>query len=349
METMSEDMMAKVRIIASMLGVDITPEREAELNTLDSMAEANKKLVEWKTETPKLAEVTLYPEEIKKLEEAGMLVNPRVKTLKDGLVSFESRINQLNAEVDRLIAESIKYKLELKDLESRPQIDLVGKVKEALETGLFTIVSVGSDKITFRTRDIICSFIDKDIGMDLRVPMGKYRVVLFYRELSVRILQEANTIDSNGYYHPHVDNIGIPCFGNIKSAINKMRTEYNIKGILLGVQQLLSNYNPESPYEKLLAFDVKARPDMYANKNRVWRETGDFIRINAGEIDSDNYVCMYEDDGGTEYKVFRTYTQVLEGTDIVVSEYEYFMYGTGEYVRISKYAYTHCDSEGNEL
>ena len=343
---MEQGMMAKVRIIASMLGVDITPEREAELNTLDSMAEANKKLVGWKTEAPKLAEVTLYPEEIKTLEEAGMLANPRVRTLKDGLASFETRINQLSAEVDRYIADSIKYRVELKDLESRPSIDVVGKVKEALATGLFTIASVGSDRIAFRTRDIICSFIDKDIGMDLRVPMGKYKIVLFYKDLSVKVLTEANNLNANGYYHPHVDNYGVPCYGNIKNAINSMRTNYDIKGILLGVQQLLSNYNPESPYEKLLVFDFKARPERYANKNKVWRETGDYIRINEGETDSDNYVCMYEDDEGTEYKVFRTYTQVLEGTDIVVNEYEHFMYRTGEYVRISDYEYTHCDSEG---
>lgn len=346
---MEQGMMAKVRIIASMLGVDITPEREAELDKLDSMAEANKKLVAWKTEAPKLAEVTLYPEEIKTLEEAAVLANPRVKTLRDGLASFETRINQLSAEVDRYIADSIKYRVELKDLESRPSIDVVGKVKEALATGLFTIASVGSDKITFKTRDIICSFIDKDIGMDLRVPMGKYKVVLFYRDLSVRILQEANNIDSNGYYHPHVDGSGLPCFGNIKNAINQMRTEYNIKGILLGVQQLLSNYNPESPYEKLLAFDFKARPDRYANKNRVWKFTGDYIRIDENDTDSDNYIDTYEDDNGVVYKVFKTFIKVIEGTDIVVDEHEYFEYSSSNYNRINDYSYDYCDSEGREV
>ena len=346
METMSEDMMAKVRIVASMLGVDITPEREAELRGLTTMADANKKLVGWKTEAPKLAEVTLYPEEIKTLESAAMLANPRVKTLKDGLVSFETRINQLNAEVDRYIADSIKYRVELKDLESKPQIDIVGKVKEALETGLFTISSVGSDKITFKTRDIICSFIDKDIGMDLRVPMGKYRIQMYYRDLSLRVLTEDNNLNVSGYYHPHVDTYGAPCYGNIKNAISAMRINYDIKGILLGVQQLLSNYNPESPYEKLINFDFKAQPERYANKNRVWKFTGDYIRIPEDDTDSDNYIDTYEDDDGTVYKVFKTFIKVIEGTDIVVDEYKYLEYSSSNFNRISTYSYEWCDEEG---
>jgi len=107
--------------------------------------------------------------------------------------------------------------------------------------------------------DIVLTHKKPNIGLDLKVNFGKLGLIIDLQTMILTGFQEENNLNSRNYFHPHLDEHGEICEGNIASQMSEFKENYNIGGILDLYYQLITNYNEESPWQSIEEFAVKSK------------------------------------------------------------------------------------------
>ena len=90
---------------------------------------------------------------------------------------------------------------------------------------------------------------------DFRYDLGRFRIEIGFTNdtLEIRNLEPSRIID--GYHHPHVNNSGNPCLGNISLSLSKLLAGKQYVPALILVSQFLCSYNDENPYLRIEKWD----------------------------------------------------------------------------------------------
>jgi hypothetical protein len=144
--------------------------------------------------------------------------------------------------------------------------------------------------IQFRDRYIYA----KTHRVDIEHYYDNYEIGVLLIELDlsrgqVMISNQTNTV--NGYHHPHVDDGGGVCLGNISSGLTRLLGEFEIYAALELLHRFVHQYNPEDAYQKIQYWNDS---DYCEDDNEYerCREGGSYGRtcVNCG----DNYCPYYE-------------------------------------------------------
>ncbi len=85
-----------------------------------------------------------------------------------------------------------------------------------------------------------------------RYHIGMFKITIDYSKGSVTFYNMTQRID--GYQHPHVDALGIGCFGNIDEAVHKLVKDYSFEPLISLLIQYLQSYFHDNPHRNITAW-----------------------------------------------------------------------------------------------
>lgn len=126
--------------------------------------------------------------------------------------------------------------------------------------GFWTLHDVRAEAIEFLSNNVILTHKNDQQGVDMTVNFGVFKLVWTPLTSSVRLRPFVDTLNLNGYAHPHVNEDGSVCWGNAGSALVESLRKYDVKAMLALAYSLLHTYNPNSPYVRLEEFYLLQNP-----------------------------------------------------------------------------------------
>lgn len=282
---------------ARLLGVRLEPEHLHRISSLATLSEMNGVLIEIKSEArPALLALTEAQREIlRSMHTNGV----KITNLSADIKRYEQKIGRLIEEQNDYVKRIHIVNEEIDNLRLLAKDPpLIASIENVLAQGTFKLVGVSTSEVTFITPDITCSWKDEKLGISLDAACGKYKIHLSLPSLSVTI--ESTEEMEERYCHPHVNNVGSPCWGSAATSLTQARGKQDIAAILSLTYGLLTTYNPESPYIKLLEFDQKRNPTKY--NHAAYAKCDKFCHL-QDDGSNDNYIREYEIDEATPIDV----------------------------------------------
>lgn len=260
-ETLME-LIQKIKTTAALLGIRLTLEDEKKLSEFTSIAEANKYLIELKSSTKVNV---LTQEQVDLLKRVtGSYLDPAVRALEDTIKRLMNEIDQYQNTISSKYREYFSAKAKFESINKNEDATFSKAVNDILSEGYYTLKCITNSNIEFLTPSIICSYIDQEKNINMSVNLGEFYIRIWFADLGVDVMPFVGNIKSGGYYHPHLSSNRL-CWGNVANTYNLARKNYDIKSVLECVKHLLSNYNPDSPYERLDRFDMLVNKNKYEN------------------------------------------------------------------------------------
>lgn len=131
---------------------------------------------------------------------------------------------------------------------SAPSTLLADGLRQVLSAGWYKLHEVQANRVVLTTPEIMLKHGTIDVNL------GQLTVALRLPSLSINVGRYANTLDVNGYFHPHVGGSAL-CMGNAHTAIQRAAENQDIAKLLGLVKEILTNYNPDSPYVSISRFN----------------------------------------------------------------------------------------------
>lgn len=154
--------------------------------------------------------------------------------------------------------EASDYRNQLENLVIQDSTNLVASVNEIIHDPRFEFLGFigNNDILRFKLReDVICTHKNRHAGIDMRLNFGKFEFRLNVNNgYELRILRLENNIDRGSYYHPHINSEGQICLGNMTELFEDARSQGNLLQMMEVGYQVITNYNPDSPYVSLADF-----------------------------------------------------------------------------------------------
>jgi len=322
---------------ARLLGVRLEPEHLTRISSLATLSEMNGVLIEVKREArPALLSLT---EAQRDLLRGHNIAGVKIYQLTGDVARYEQKVEKLIAEQNEYIKRIHIVNEEIETLRLLAKDPpMIASVEKVINQGTFKLLGVTKDAITFMTPDITCSWRDAKLGIALDVSCGKYKIHLSLPSLSVTI-ESTEEMDER-YCHPHVSSSGSPCWGNAATSLTQARGKQDIAAILSLTYGLLTTYNPESPYIKLLEFDQERNPTKYTHA--AYTKCDKLAHL-QDDGSNDNYIREYVIDEdtpndvkgtlghGTIY-VHEVYIRTLNGSRI---DANYYILDDGSFVDVN--------------
>lgn len=200
-------------------------------------------------------------------------------------------------------AKGFKDQLDmLKVGDSSPLIDSINKV---LADDRFTMKEMtGSNNfIDFIIKDnVILTHKNEKAGLDLRVDFGKYVVrIIFDNGISMKVLCFEDNVQNDGFYHPHVNDDGIVCLGNVAELFNEALMVGDIFKMVDITRSVLVNYNNEGPYISLAEF-VKHSEQVQPNGEYFEISTESRNQEHECSECGNNYEVEFQPEGVGDYE-----------------------------------------------
>lgn len=160
------------------------------------------------------------------------------------------------------------YSLENNILEQCNSIDIACDIEEIKKSPLIKNISLGDqdDEIIFETNLIKITDIN-----GLVHPIGEFEVHVCINNASVKFFNVNNYIDMTAksnygcIHHPHVDETGTPCLGNLAEPLVDVCQQGNIVQLWELLASYLQSYNPE---------------DIWGRRLKYWRtEEGEMVNV----------------------------------------------------------------------
>jgi hypothetical protein len=282
---------------ARLLGVRLEPEHLHRLSSLATLSEMNGVLIEIKSEArPALLALT---EAQRELLRGHSITGVKIDQLLNDISRYEKQVAKLIIDQNECIRRIHIVNEEIEKLRLLAKDPpMIASIENALAQGTFKLVGVTRDAITFMTPDITCSWRDEKLGISLDAACGKYKIDISLPSLSVTI-ESAEEMNKR-YCHPHVSSSGTPCWGSAATSLTQARGKQDIAAILSLTYGLLTTYNPDSPYIKLLEFDQKRNPTKY--NHAAYTKCDKFCHLQDNGS-NDNYIREYEIDADTPIDV----------------------------------------------
>lgn len=254
------ELIQRIRTTAALLGVRLTPEHDAELAKFTSINEANKFLIGLKTS----AKASLLTQDQINIIKSGTgsYLDPELRRLEQIMKEKMSNVESYQASINSCYRDYFSAKAKFENMKKDESTTVSGVINDVLTEGYYLLKYVCQTYIEFFTPNVICNYIDIEKNINMSVNLGVFAVRIHFNNLDVEVMAFQHNIKSNGYYHPHISNSRL-CWGNVANAYALARKNYDIKTILDCVKNLLSNYNPDSPYERLDRFDAIVNKEKY--------------------------------------------------------------------------------------
>lgn len=312
--SMNKPLVDKGKIMASLIGVRLTNDDIKHMSTLATQTEINQYIIAKKgaPRTPK----QLTEEQRKLIARAYSVENSaEYKAKVKSLASTNANIDQFNRSLSEQYTKLYKLQDEIDNMLANMTInkDLTKEVETLLADGYWELMEIDEEAITFSTDKVYCQHPDIK---PMNVLMGTFMVSFYWADGHVDVHPLADNLVIDGYRHPHVNGSGSVCWGTGRDAYEAARKTAKLSVIFKIVRSILQDYNPGSPYRKLIQFDLLRNKNKYESMKKVFspsRDTKPLAWV-IGKY-SDEYV---EHRGspthGDTYK-YQIFARYYEGTD----------------------------------
>ncbi len=161
----------------------------------------------------------------------------------------------------------------LRKLKDSGNLDFRQQITSILSSGFYTYADSQPYKaILFKTKEIVLSHFDKDQGQEHVVPMGYY-FVEFKINNDGLIACNVSPGDKNpctgGLWHPHISTGGAVCYGNMLIPAEVAAASMELGRLASMVQDVLTNYCDDNPYDHLYNFKTAFKDGVLSNKGTI--------------------------------------------------------------------------------
>ncbi len=175
-------------------------------------------------------------------------VDERKESLEQSIQQAEYSLNDLNKQMYDTARKRIQDKHLLVQLE-KPSMPLGRKIIgeyaniKKLVPGLYQLIRFDDRYVWAKTHQV-------DIWWgDERYEIGILMIELDLSRGQVRISNLTNPV--NNYPHPHVNDNGEICLGNVSAGLTRQLGEFEIYGALELLHKFIHEYNEDDPYQKI--------------------------------------------------------------------------------------------------
>lgn len=326
----------------------ISDEVRAELMACETKTQMNKIFFEYVQSTP--VEIQTISDEHKAMLDS--IITPKTSPAylsaqrqhKHYIDSANSRMRNV---VEYLEAATKEYDKMLQ-IEGNSAVPLSDKIADILSTGWYTldpdtIKEANGEGIEFITPPITIAHYNSKAGIEMKVPMGQYRVSWRPRAGIIHAWGDKGHITVDGYQHPHITSGGDICWGNASTTYTEAMGTYNPKPAFEALQVILQNYNPDSPYVRLDRWEVQRNADKYAGMDTKYIQMESLGWIDTDDM-PDSWATTYQhaergdvDDGDHQYLMTVFRKVYANGADIPYerdNEIYYIKYANGRYCSV---------------
>jgi len=175
--------------------------------------------------------------------------------------------------------------LSFQELSSKVNGQSLGEqIFKIIDEGFYSIHRLYEDHLELNTPHIVLSEKDPAKAINYSVPMGQYRVLLWFQDMHTQIKKGKDNILVDGGIHPFCSRDGYLCYGNQREALLDCYAKFDIYGVLKLTQIMLTVYKPAGPYIQLYKFREKYER-MLSQKNGIKKNAGSNISEVGREID----------------------------------------------------------------
>lgn len=164
--------------------------------------------------------------------------------------------------VQELVLATQEYQ-NIMDLEKR-ESGISESILKVLENKFWEYHALRDKKIYFKTAgNVIINKQNPTAGIDIKVDLGYLVAELDMQDMQLRVLPYKDNLHFAKYYHPHVNDNGGICWGNISETVGEALSEGDIEKAMTLLASLLITYcgdNPHIPIERLQSKGVKPKP-----------------------------------------------------------------------------------------
>jgi hypothetical protein len=141
---------------------------------------------------------------------------------------------------------------------TRPELRFIDQIGEIERAGFWKWDGIIGGKMFFITaQPLHLTYVNKAQGVDIQVNLGL--IAVWFRPSDGCFAVDFDRCEdlqwANGYMHPHVDGGGDICLGTAGEMAARAAGNGNITQLMAIIQQILTEYNPESPYERIASFN----------------------------------------------------------------------------------------------
>ena len=174
------------------------------------------------------------------------------------IISKRRKIEQDLQTYQRKLGEIIEQQQEL-NLNFGRSVDFCAdNITETVKTTIAALADnnfyefIGfSERYTYLlTQPIELRLYEPHRGLDITRQMGRFTVCIPHGKGQPKVRAGLHNYDTD-YIHPHVSASSTICWGNVANHWQNLLLSGDYSGLLQLIQDLLTNYNPESPYQAL--------------------------------------------------------------------------------------------------
>jgi hypothetical protein len=160
---------------------------------------------------------------------------------------------------------------------------IISDVIEILKGGFYEFHELNGYNLILVTKDsIINTYKNINEGIDLTLNLGKFKIIYNLEIFTLKVYPHENNYTVSSFYHPHVNDSGEVCWGNVSVRASELLANAEIKEALNLLSVLLTTYNPDNPYRTLAQFNdvinpsrFKLRTDNTFSGQKIRRIAGD--------------------------------------------------------------------------
>ncbi len=222
------------------------------------------------------------------------------------------------------MTQVVGYQRELDRLMDKPKASSQYKDElEQLAAKGFEVIKIETQRgvVDIATPAITLSHFNSEAGINIAVPMGRFRISYDFSAGQVRIYEHKDNIRVATFYHPHVSYDGSVCWGNAQTQYTTASRERSIKRIVEVAYAVLCEYNHDSPFKDLVLFDRSRNPEYLKSQPKTWIRSASYwvveedlsVTVHNGDIRDSG-----EDDDGRSTILIRTYVAHYGSTGVVM-------------------------------
>lgn len=193
--------------------------------------------------------------DLEKVKELGIRQEQsKLSTLKTTFNEMSDTSNDLMKDYFAIISEMRKIRKSMdnqeKAIASYDSSTFLSKINS--NNSPFTLIEIKDNKLFYITKQpLIIKNINKSAGIHEEVNLGYFCMVI--EETYLRVYAVKDNISARGYFHPHISNTQV-CLGNALDIVTTALIDRDYERLCCVMWDLLSVYNPESPYMRLEYF-----------------------------------------------------------------------------------------------
>lgn len=191
-----------------------------------------------------------------------------IQSLKDHIENAQSRAARAMSDYESFMEQVVDNQQALQILETTRdnQDDTIGvaQLQEILASGQWENPVFQEDYddpfIWLNTvNNCIVRYNRPNLGIDIVQDLGQMAVRFNIRTIGIVVFPFKHNKKCNGYYHPHVSELGAVCWGQARDHVIELQTHQKFAELFALLHDLLNSYCPDAPYVDIVTFSENAR------------------------------------------------------------------------------------------